>query len=204
MKKSISAPLLSQIKSWQFIGLGLSGWCTLYSIAVITWGASSTLVGNTQGGCFAMSMTLAGIEARRYQSGRATPPDPLQWVTGTSASEINHNLAQVMQQRGFWTEPCKSVETDLGFGVRAVNAGRTLVFETARWQEPIIDLPHAQATDENRKKVGADLAFIVGIGKPDQDAQSYVKAHAVRLLIGEELNEIINAEKPVMTVVKEV
>ena len=59
MKKCASAPFLSRVKSWQLIGLGISGWCTLYSVAMITWGASSFKIGNAQGGCFAATMALA-------------------------------------------------------------------------------------------------------------------------------------------------
>src|ERR1035438_4416181 len=57
-----SAPLLSQVKSWQLVGLGITGWVTLYSAAIITWGTSSTIVGNTQGGFFAITMCLASLE----------------------------------------------------------------------------------------------------------------------------------------------
>lgn len=200
MDKRISAPgpapLLSRIKSWQFIGLGISGWCTLYSVAILSWGASSTIVGNSQGGCFAITMTLAGVEARRYQKGKSIPVDPLQWASMISTEHLNQVIAQVMQKREFRVERCQLVETEMGFGLRAVNGGRTLVFETERWKEPVIDLPHAQTTEANRQKVRADLAIIVGAGKPDEDAEAFVKNHSVQLLIGQELKAMLAVEKP--------
>ena len=196
MDASISAPLLSRLKSWQLVGLGISGWCTLYSVAILTWGASSALVGNTQGGCFAAAMTLAGVETRRYRKNGAAPENPLQWTEGIPTVHLNHTLAQVMQSRDFRIEPCPPSQTEMGFGVRAVNVGRTIVFETARWKEPVIDLPHAQATEENRKRASADLAIIVGAGAPDEAAQEFVEKKPLQFLVGKELKDILSPQKP--------
>jgi len=69
MKSSISSPILRRIKSWQLVCLGISGWVTIYSVAIIYWGASSFVVGNAQGGSFADVMALSGVEARRRQKG---------------------------------------------------------------------------------------------------------------------------------------
>ena len=83
----------------------------------------------------------------------------------------------------------------MGFGLRAVKAGRTLAFETGRWKEPVIDLLHAKTTEENRSKIRADLAIIVGAGKPDEDTQAFVKTHKVKLLVGKELRDMFPDEK---------
>jgi hypothetical protein len=195
-----SAPLLSRLKTWQLVGLGISGWVTLYSVAIITWGSSSTLIGNTQGGCFAITLTLAGIEARRFQKrDAATPADPLQWVADFSTQQVNQTIARVVASQNFRVERSHKVETDMGFGVRAVNAGRTLVFETERWKEPVVDLPRAQTTEENRRKVMADLAIIVGAGTADEAAQLFVKNHALQLLLGEELKNLLDSAPPLQT-----
>jgi hypothetical protein len=193
----VSAPLLSRVKSWQLIGLGISGWCTLYSVAMITWGASSITIGHAQGGCFAATMTLAGFEAKRHKKGIPIPEDPLQWASGISTEHLNQAIAQTMQQREFRVEPCHALETELGFGVRAINAGRTVVFETSRWKEPIIDVLHAQTTEENRKKTSAVRAVIVSAGKPDEGAQTFAKTHPVSFLGGQELKDMFNAGKPI-------
>jgi hypothetical protein len=196
MATCVSAPLLSRVKSWQLVGLGLSGWCTLYSVAIITWGTSSVKIGNAQGGCFAATMALASVEARRYKKGIPIPADPLQWVNGISTDHLNQTIAQTMEQREFRVEPCQALETELGFGVRAINSGRTMVFETSRWKEPVIDVVHAQTTEENRKKVPAALAVIVGAGTPDEGAQTFAKTHPVSFLVGKELKDMLGAGKP--------
>ena len=72
MQATISAPLLHRVKSWQLIGLGLTGWATLYSIALINWAACGTIIGNTQGSCFAATMSLASLEARRLKKNKPT------------------------------------------------------------------------------------------------------------------------------------
>ena len=189
MKSNASAPLLSRIKSWQLVGLGISGWVALYSAAVISWGASSFVVGNAQGGCFATAMALAGVEVRRFQKGRSIPVDPLQWTCDISTEQLNRALAQNLQAQELRVEAPHRTEAGMGFGLRAVKAGRTLIYETARWKEPVIDLLHAQSTEENRKKTLADLAIIVGAGKPDEDALMFVNAHPLKLLAGEELRQ---------------
>lgn len=196
MNASVSAPLLSRLKSWQLVGLGVSGWCTLYSVAILTWGAGSALVGNTQGGCFAAAMTLAGVESRRYRKNAAAPENALQWAEGIPTVHLNHTLARVMQNRDFRIEPCPPSQVEMGFGVRAVNVGRTIVFETARWKEPVIDLPHAQATEENRKRASADLAIIVAAGAPDEAARAFVDRQPLQLLVGQELKNILTPHKP--------
>jgi hypothetical protein len=197
MESSISAPLLSRIKSWQLVGLGITGWITLYSVAIITWGASSTLVGNVQGGCFATTMTLAGLEASRFRRGSSIiPADPLQWVQDIPTEHLNQTLTRVMQKQEYRIEPANEVEIELGFGVRGVKAGRTVVFETANWKEPVIDLPQAQTTESNRQKVRADLAFLVGAGTPNEEARLYVKNHPLQLLAGQEFKNLVAAEMP--------
>jgi len=196
MDARISAPLLSRVKSWQLVGLGLSGWCTLYSIAILTWGASSNVIGNAQGGCFAVTMTLASLETRRYRKGMPAPVGSLEWAGGVPTEHLNQTLARVMQKDEFRVEPCAPTDGEMGFGVRAVNAGRTMIFETGRWQEPVIDLPHAKTTEENRKKARADLAIIVSAGQPDDAAQTFVKTRPVKFLIGKELKALFTADKP--------
>ncbi len=198
METPASAPLLSRVKSWQLVGLGLSGWCTLYSVAILTWGSSSFLIGNAQGGCFAITMTLAGCEASRFRKKNTVSTDPLQWASGVPTEHLNQSIAQFMRKQSFRIEKCQAAETEMGFGVRAVNTGRTLVFETGRWREPVIDLRHAKSTEENRKTVRADLAFIVGTGTPDEDTQIFVKTHPVQLLLSDEIKEILNTETPVV------
>jgi hypothetical protein len=197
MEASVSPrPLLSRVKSWQLVGLGISGWVTLYSVAILSWGASSNLIGNAQGGCFATTMTLAGLEANRCKRRDSTPADPLQWVEGISTEQLNHHLTWVMQQQKYKIEASHGLETEMGFGLRAVKAGRTVVFETGSWKEPVIDLPHAQTTEGNRKRVRADLAVLVGAGTPDEAVQTFVKAHPLQLLVGQELKNLIAANRP--------
>jgi len=196
MEARISAPLLSRVKSWQLVGLGISGWVTLYSAAVITWGTSSTVVGNAQGGFFAITMTLAGLEAKRFKKRNQFPTDPLQWVSGITTEQLNQTFTQLLQEREFSVEAPHPMEVKMGFGVRAVNAGRTLVFETGRWKEPVIDLLHAKTTEENRKKVFADFAILVGAGTPDEDTRLFVKFHPVQLFVGDELKNMLHAETP--------
>lgn len=195
MEARSSAPLLSRVKSWQLIGLGISGWVTLYSAAII--GTGSTIAGNTQGGLFAVTMTLAGIEAKRFKKTRSIPMDPLQWTTSVTTEQLNQTIKQLVQQQEFRVEAPHSSEATMGFGVRAVSVGRTWVFETGRWKESVIDLSHAQATDENRKKVMADFAVIVGAGAPDEDTQIFVKTHPVQIFAGEQLKNLFPPPPPV-------
>jgi hypothetical protein len=194
MEAKFSAPLLSRIKSWQLVCLGISGWVTLYSVAIISWGASSFVVGNAQGGCFATAMTLAGLEARRFQKGSSIPMDSLQWVGGITTEQLNLTLAQNLKMQQIRVEPPHSMEAEMGFGVRAIKAGRTLVFETGRWKEPVINLLHARATEENRNKIRADLAIIVGAGTPDEDTKLFVHDHKLKLLVGKELKDMFPDE----------
>jgi len=199
MDAMTSAPLLARVKSWQLVGLGLTGWCTLYSVAILSWGADSMIIGNSQGGCFAATMALASVEARRYQKGKSSAPiaaEPLPWFNGITIEQLNRSIMRFAQKRSLRIEPIRKTEILVGFSTRAVGAGRTLVFETERWQEPVIDLGHAQSTDENRKKVRADLAIIVSVGTPDEAAQAYVQTHPVQLLAGDELKDLLAAEKP--------
>src|SRR5580765_1697445 len=102
MQASSSAPLLSRVKSWQLIGLGISGWVTLYSAAII--GTCSTIAGNTQGGLFAVTMTLAGVEAKRFKKTRSTPADPLQWTSSVTTEQLNQTIEQLVQQQEFRIE----------------------------------------------------------------------------------------------------
>jgi hypothetical protein len=194
MEARISAPLLSRVKSWQLVGLGISGWVTLYSAAVLTWGTSSTVIGNAQGGCFAVTMTLAGLEASRFKNRKLISTDPLQWASAITTEQLNQTITQVVQEQDYSIEAPHPSEVQMGFGVRAVHAGRTWVFETGRWKEPIIDLPHARNTEENRKRVFADYAVIVGAGTPDEDTRLFVKFHPVQLLVGKELKNMLPAE----------
>ena len=195
MEANFSAPLLSRIKSWQLVCLGISGWVTLYSVAIISWGASSFVVGNAQGGCFASAMTLAGLEVRRYQKGSSIPIDPLQWVCGITTEQLNQTLAENLKRQEVRVEAPYPIEADMGFGLRAIKAGRTLVFETGRWKEPVIDLLHAKTTEENRDKIRADLAIIVGAGTPDEETKLFVNTHKVKLLVGKELKDMFPDEK---------
>jgi hypothetical protein len=191
-----TSPLLGRIRIWQlFVGLGISGWCALYSVAVVSWGASSVLVGNTQGGCLAMAMTLAGVEARRQQRRSAGTPNPIAWAQAIAVDRLNQTITRLLQNSGSRVERCRPLEIELGFGVRAVSVGRTLVFETARWQEPVIDLPHVQDTEANRVKVAADLAIIVGAGNPDEEARLYVEARPLQLLTGDELKRLLDENR---------
>jgi hypothetical protein len=194
MEANFSAPLLSRIKSWQLVCLGVSGWVTLYSAAIISWGASSFVVGNAQGGCFATTMTLAGLEVRRYQKGSSIPMDPLQWAGGITTEQLNQTLAENLKRQEVRVEAPHPIEADMGFGLRAIKAGRTLVFETGRWKEPVIDLLHAKTTEENRDKIRADLAIIVGAGTPDEDTKLFVNTHKVKLLVGKELKDMFPDE----------
>jgi len=196
MKARTSAPLLSRVKSWQLVGLGITGWVTLYSVAIITSGTGSTIAGNTQGGLFAVTMGLAGLEAKRFKKGNLTPTDPLQWTSGITTEQLNQTITLIVQEQGFRVEAPHATEASMGFGARAVKAGRTMVFETGRWKEPVIDLHHAKTTDENRKKVLADFAILVGAGTPDEDTRIFVKTHPVQLLVGKELKNMLVAEKP--------
>ena len=197
MDKPVSAPFLSRVKSWQLVALGISGWCALYSIAILAGGNGSNLIGHAQGGCFAATMTLAGFESRRYRKSVSLPADSLQWVGGITAEHLNQTLVQLLQKGASKVETCHAAETEMGFGVRAVNAGRTMVFETGRWKEPVINLLHAQTTDENRKKVFADLAIIVSVGTPDEDARNFAKSRPVDFLVGKDLKNLLKAGKPV-------
>ena len=116
METYVAAPLLSRVKSWQLIGLGISGWCTLYSVAIITWsawGARSITIGHAQGACFALAMALASFEVRRYKKAAPIPEDPMRWVNGIATEDLNHAIAQTMQQREFWVEPCHALEIEL-------------------------------------------------------------------------------------------
>jgi hypothetical protein len=196
MELSVSAPLLSRLKSWQLVGLGISGWVTLYSVAILTWGASSTIIGNTQGGCFATTMTLAGLEASRFRRGGSLPVDPLQWVHGIPTEHLNLTLTRAMEKQEYRIEPANKLDMELGFGVRGVKAGRTVVFETAHWKNPVIDLPHAQTTEDNRQRVRADLAFLVGAGTPNEETRAFVKKHPLQLLAERELKHLVAAELP--------
>ena len=195
MDAFISAPLLARVKSWQLVGLGLTGWCTLYSAALVTWGASSTMVGNTQGGCFAATMALAGVEVKKHRK-NVPGADPLQWMTGITAEQLNQTIAQASLKQSFRIEPLHHAEMEMGFGVRAVSFGRTLVFETSQWQEPVIGIEQARSTDENRRKVFADIAVIVGRGKPDAEALAFVETHPIQFLIGDDLRAMLASEKP--------
>jgi hypothetical protein len=194
MYASVSAPLLTRVKSWQLVGLGLTGWCTLYSVALLTCGPASLIVGNAQGGCFAASMTLAGFEVRRYNKKAVVAVvDPF---SGLTVLQLNQMIARAAQKNEFRIELLHRTEMQLGFGVRAVSAGRTLVFETSRWQEPVIDLVRVQGTEENRKKVYADLAIIVGTGTPDENALAFVQTHPIQFILGKEIEEMLATEKP--------
>jgi hypothetical protein len=192
MDASVSAPLLTRVKSWQLVGLGLTGWCTLYSMALLTCGPVSFIVGNAQGGCFAASMTLAGIEARRYRKTvAAVIIDPF---TGVTVDILNQAIALMARKQAFRIEPLHPTHAQLGFGVRAVSAGRTLVFETSRWREPVIDLAHVQDTEENRKKASANLAVIVSTGAPDENAMAFVVTHPIQFFVGKELEGTLGVD----------
>lgn len=191
-----AAPLLSRVRSWHLIGLGISGWVTLYSVAVISWGASSFAVGNAQGGCFALTMTLAGMESRRFKPAGAAALDPLHWIKGASTEQLNQSIAHLMRRQEFLVEAIKPADAELGFGVRAVNSGRTLVFETGRWREPFIDLPHAESTEANRIKARADLAIIVtaGILQEGEDLDEFLLNHPVQIVMGDDFKKLIQTK----------
>src|ERR1017187_7081102 len=110
MQAIISTPLLSRIKSWQLVGLGISGWVALYSAAIISWGASSFVVGNAQGGCFATAMALAGVEVKRFRKGSSIPVDPLQWTCAISTEQLNRALAQNLQKQELRVEAPHRIE----------------------------------------------------------------------------------------------
>lgn len=194
MKTMSSAPLLSRVKSWELVGLGISGWIAIYSAAVISWGASSFIIGNAQGGCFAATMTLAGLEVRRYKKGSLVAPDPLKWADGITIRQLNQSISQSLMFKRFRVEAPHPTEAEMGFGLRAIIAGRTVVFETDRWKEPVIDLLHARTTDENRKAARADIAVLVGAGTPDEDTEIFVKTHPIKLMVGQELKNLLASE----------
>ena len=191
---------MSRVRSWHLIGLGISGWVTLYSVAVISWGTSSFAVGNAQGGCFALTMTLAGMESRRFKPAGASALDPLHWIKGASTEQLNQNIAQLMRRQEFLVETIKPADSELGFGVRAVNSGRTLVFETGHWREPFVDLPHAERTEANRLKARADLAIIVsaGILKEGENLDDFLQSHPVQFVMGDDFKKLIQT-KPAPT-----
>ena len=201
MTTQVCAPLLSRVKCWQLAALGLSGWFALYSAALLNWGAWRNVVGNAQGGCFAATMALAGLSARRLQAAAPKPADPRALADLLSTAQLNALLARKMGQQEVRLEACQASEIELGFGLRAINTGRTMLFETARWKEPVVDLEHAKSTETNRVIASADLAIIVGVGKADAETQTFVKTHPVRLLLGHELQALVDdetsvAEKP--------
>ena len=194
MKSKSSAPLLSRVKSWELVGLGISGWIALYSAAVISWGASSFIIGNAQGGCFAATMTLAGLEARRFKQASLVPNNPFQWADGITTSQLNQSISLSLTFKRFRVEAPHPTEAKMGFGLRAIIAGRTVVFETERWKEPVIDMLHAKTTDENRKAARADIAVLVGAGTPDEDTEIFVKTHPIKLMVGQELQNLLASE----------
>lgn len=197
MSAITSAPFLYRVKAWQLVGLGITGWVTLYSIAVINWATWSKIIGNTQGGCFATTMVLAGLEARRLKRGKSTGEQgALHWADNIPTYQLNLTLGQIQRNHGFTTEVLHIHEMEMGFGVRAVKDGRTFLFETGRWKEPTVDLIHAQATDENRKSAKADMAVIVSTGVPDEETKLFVQSNPLQLLVAEELQSLIEAEIP--------
>lgn len=192
-----SAPLLCRVKPWQLIGLGLTGWVTLYSITLINWAACSAFVTNTQGGLFAATMTLASFEARRAKRNKdESENDALHWADAIPTFQLNQTLERIQQKNGFKAEPLYLHETEMGFGVRVVKEGRTFLFETSRWKEPTVDLLHAKTTDENRRIAKADRAVIVSTGIPDADTKLFVKSNSLELLAGKDLQSLIEAEIP--------
>jgi hypothetical protein len=197
MDQQVSAPILGRVRFWPLlVALGVAGWCAIYSVALLSWNGVSILAGNTQGGCFAFAMTLAGMEARRQKKDLAAPANALEWAEGISTEFVNQTIAGALKNTGARVETCLALEIELGFGVRAVQAGRTMVFETARWKEPVIDLSHVHSTEENRRKIAADLAVIVGAGTPDKAAQAFVETRPVQFLAGPELRAMLAPEKP--------
>jgi hypothetical protein len=191
-----SAPLLSRVKSWQLISLGFSGWILIYGTSIVCRGVTSPASGHLQGGCFAAAMALAGVEARRYRKPKAKPADPFAWTSTVSNDQINQAVMQIAHEKNYRVEAPHPIEADMGFGVRAVNSGRTWVFETSRWNERVINLTHAMATEENRKKIHADVAVIVSAGTPDADTQFFAKKHPVLFIVGDEIKNRIPIEIP--------
>ncbi len=121
--------------------------------------------------------------------------DPLHWTGGMTTDQLNQTVAQTVRKQDLKVEALHPFEASLGFGLRAVKAGRTFVFETNRWKEPVIDLDHAKATEENRSKIRADFAVIVGAGKPDHETQMFVNAHPVKLLVGREFKKMVVGQR---------
>lgn len=191
MENTVTAPFLSRVKSWQLVALGFSGWCTFYSIALV---AGSAFAGHIQGGCFAASMTLAGVESRRFRRIEA-PANTLSWIQSMPTEELNRTLAQVLEQQEFYVESTSTAEKEMGFGVRAVKSGRTIVFETDGWHEPIITLAHLEATEKNRQKVFADIAYVVSLGVPDVEAKAFANSHPIRFLGRSDLLAKFSAEQ---------
>lgn len=197
MHPTASTPLLCRVKAWQLLCLGFTGWLTLYSIAIINWASCGPLAGNAQGGCFATTMALAGLESRRLKRSRVDGDHAaLHWADNIPTFQLNHALDQIQQRKGFLSEPLHVQELEMGFGVRIVKEGRTFVFETSRWKEPLIDLHHAQRTNENRKMAKADLAVIVSLGVPNEETRQFVKSVPLQLLVGTELQNLIEPEIP--------
>jgi hypothetical protein len=196
METCISAPILARVKFWQLVALGIAGWCALYSTALITWGTGRAAIGHAQGACFAAAMVLAGWEARRCKKKLPNPPDPLQWAHGLCTEQINQTIALNALQKEIRVEPSLPQETDLGFGVRTVNAGRIVVFETSRWREPVINARHVQTADVNRQLISAAHAIIVGAGQPDRDAQTLARSRPVSFLCGKEFKNMFDFGLP--------
>jgi hypothetical protein len=65
----------------------------------------------------------------------------------------------------------------------------------------VIDLGHVQITEENRKIVHADLAIIVSAGNPDEAAKMFAETRPINFLVGQELKNILNAQKPDVKIV---
>jgi cation transport ATPase len=162
---------------------------------MINWSSWRVVVGNAQGGCFASVMTLAGVEVRRLKRSNREAAEHLNWIGSLTTGQINSTLAQAIQRQEFRVETPSLVETQAGFGVRAVSAGRTVVFETARWNEPVIGLDHAMTTEENRRKVLANLAVIVGVGIPNEEVNTFIQSHPIQLLVEDEFKSMMESEK---------
>lgn len=141
-------------------------------------------------------MALAGMEVRRLKKNSGVSLDPLQWTEAITTDQVNEAVVQITLEKEHRIEPPHPAEAEMGFGVRAVNSGRTWVYETSRWREPVIDLEHAKTTDENRRKVLADFAVIVGVGAPDEDTKIFAKTHPVRFLVGDELKSRLPIPPP--------
>lgn len=194
MVKCSAAPLLKRIKTWQLVCLGVSGWLTLYSAAMINWSGWRLMVGNTQGGCFATIMTLAGVEVRRFKRYSLKEVRRQDWINTLTTAQINANLGQIIQRQEFRVECPSLAEMEAGFGVRAVNAGRTVVFETEHWRKPGIGLEHVMRTEENRRKILANVAVIVGVGEPDEQVNVFIKTHPIQLLLGDEFRNMMESK----------